>query len=78
MYPGAFLDLRAERIKAGATAVTANRDFAAIAAFLRWCVDVRQLRVPAINLPRKQENPGRERRPSADELAQLQVELPPE
>jgi integrase len=75
---GFFLDLRAARIKAGATGVTVNRDFVAVAAFLRWCGDVQQVSVPAINLPRERENAGRERWLSADELAQLYVELPRE
>jgi hypothetical protein len=43
---GFFLDLRAARIKASATGVTVNRDFVAVAAFLRWCYDIRQLTVP--------------------------------
>ena len=75
---GFFLDLRAARIKAGATGVTVNRDFVAVTAFLRWSADVRQLAVPAINLPRQKANAGRERWLSADELAQLYVELPGE
>src|SRR5712692_3082087 len=32
------------------------RDFVAVAAFLRWCADARQISVPAINLPREKEN----------------------
>jgi len=58
--------------------VAVNRDMVAVAAFLRWCAEVQQLPIPTISLPREKENPGRERWLSADELAQLYVELPPE
>ncbi len=75
---GFFLDLRGARFKAGASGVTVNRDFVAVAAFLRWCAEVKQIPVPAISLPREKENPGRERWLSADELAQLYLTLPPE
>jgi len=75
---GFFLDLRAARIKAGADAVTVNRDFVAISAFLRWCEEVKGLAVPRIALPRVKVNPGRDRWLSADELTQLYLELPAE
>lgn len=75
---GFFLDLRAARMKAGASGVTVNRDFVAVSAFLRWCGEEKQLDVPRIVLPREKENDGRDRWLSADELAQLYLELPPE
>jgi integrase len=73
---GFFLDLRAMRIKAGAKGVTVNRDLVAVSAFLRWCEEVEGLTVPRVALPREKENAGRDRWLSADELAQLYVELP--
>jgi integrase len=73
---GFFLDLRAMRIKAGAKGVTVNRDLVAVSAFLRWCEEVQGLTVPRVALPREKESAGRDRWLSADELAQLYVELP--
>jgi integrase len=73
---GFFLYLRATRIKAGAKGVTVNRDLVAVSAFLRWCEEVKGLTVPRFTLPREKENAGRDRWLSADELAQLYVELP--
>ena len=75
---GFFLALRAARIKAGANGVTVNRDLVAVSAFLRWCEEVKGLTVPSVRLPREKENAGRDRWLSADELAQLYVELPAE
>jgi integrase len=75
---GFFLDLRATRIKSGAKGVTVNRDLVAVSAFLRWCEEVKELSVPRVTLPREKENAGRDRWLSADELAQLYVELPGE
>lgn len=75
---GFFLDLRAVRIKAGANGVTVNRDLVAVSAFLRWCEEVKDLTGPRVALPREKENPGRDRWLSADELAQLYLELPAE
>jgi integrase len=75
---GFFLDLRAARIRGGANGVTVNRDLVAVSAFLRWCEEVKDLTVPRFTLPREKENPGRDRWLSADELAQLYLELPAE
>jgi integrase len=72
---GFFLDLRAARIKAGTSGITVNRDLVAVSAFLRWCEEVKALAVPRVTLPREKENAGRDRWLSADELAQLYVEL---
>jgi integrase len=75
---GFFLDLRASRIKAGAKGATVNRDLVAVSAFLRWCEEVKELSIPRVTLPREKENAGRDRWLSADELAQLYIELPGE
>lgn len=75
---GFFSTLRATRIKAGAKGVTVNRDLVAVSAFLRWCEEVKGLAVPRVTLPREKENAGRDRWLSADELAQLYIELPGE
>ena len=56
---GFFLDLRAARMKTGASGVTVNRDFVAVSAFLRWCEEEKRLDVPRISLPREKENDGR-------------------
>jgi integrase len=48
----------------------------AVSAFLHWCEEVKGLTVPSVRLPREKENAGRDRWLSADELAQLYIELP--
>jgi integrase len=88
LTPGFVADYRVARVRAtgGRTrkpdparplsGATLNRDLAALAAFLRWCREVRRLAVPALRVQREREPQGRTRWLSSDELAAFEAACP--
>ncbi len=73
---GAVADYRVQRISAGCTVSTVNRDLVAIASFLKWCAMEKELEVPVIAIKRQREPSGRERWLSTDELVAVRKACP--
>ena len=75
---GFIAEFREARRREGTAGSTINRDLCALSAFRRWCVEERELAVPALKLPREREPAGRERWLSAEELRDLEGATPRE
>jgi len=75
---GFLAEFREARRREGKAGSTINRDLCALSAFRRWCVEERDLAVPALKLPREREPAGRERWLSAEELRDLEGAMPRE
>ena len=75
---GFLAEFREARRGEGTAGSTINRDLCALSAFRRWCVEERELAVPALKLSREREPAGRERWLSAEELRDLECATPPE
>src|SRR2546428_1442501 len=75
---GFLAEFREARRREGIAGSTINRGLCALSAFRRWCVEERELAVPALKLPREREPAGRERWLSAEELRDLECATPRE
>jgi integrase len=75
---GFLAEFREARRREGKAGSTINRDLCALSAFRRWCVEERELAIPALKLPREREPAGRERWLSAEELRNLECVTPRE
>lgn len=64
---------RRDRMQAGASPATINRDLLALSGFLGWIARVHGLLVPRPDLVRERESPGRDRWLTADELARVRT-----
>lgn len=71
---GAIADYRIRRSLDGCTVATINRDFGAIASFLTWCANDKDLQVSPLVLKRQREPAGRERWLKQDEVLAVLAE----
>jgi integrase len=74
---GFVADFRGQRVTAGASGATVNRDVVALQSFWRWLADEREIQLDRFPIRKEREAEGRERWLTSEEIALLRSALRP-